>query len=181
MYESHAMYGSQARRALKPSGLLLVPMIDIFTVLVTFLLMTAVFARITILDLDLPSADIGKPVEPEFRLEVVVRKDGLELTNGTTHIATIPNIEGAYDLKTLSELAVSLKRDYPKTDSASVLLEPDVEYDILVQVMDAIRTVDASSVAGAEALAQSQSAALGGEVKPARVALFTKIAVGDAP
>ena len=52
MYDSHAMYASHARRALKPSGLLLVPMIDIFTVLVTFLLMTAVFARITILDLD---------------------------------------------------------------------------------------------------------------------------------
>ena len=134
MYDSHSMYDSHARRALKPSGLLLVPMIDIFTVLVTFLLMTAVFARITILDLDLPSADIGKPAEPEFRLEVVVRKEGLELTNGTARIATIPNIDGAYDLKTLSELAVSLKRDYPKTDSASVLLEPDVEYDILVQV-----------------------------------------------
>ena len=56
MYDSHSMYDSHARRALKPSGLLLVPMIDIFTVLVTFLLMTAVFARITILDLDLPSA-----------------------------------------------------------------------------------------------------------------------------
>ncbi len=132
-------------------------MIDIFTVLVTFLLMTAVFARITILDLDLPSADSGKAADPEFRLEVIVRKEGLELTNGTTRIATIPNVDGAYDLKTLSELAVSLKRDYPKTDSASVLLEPEVEYDNLVQVMDAIRTVDAASVPGAEELAQSES------------------------
>ena len=40
----------------KPAELLLVPMIDIFTVLVTFLLMTAVFSRITILELDLPSS-----------------------------------------------------------------------------------------------------------------------------
>ncbi len=56
MYSSSAMYDSHTRRAIKPAGLLLVPMIDIFTVLVTFLLMTAVFARITILDLDLPSA-----------------------------------------------------------------------------------------------------------------------------
>ena len=35
---------------------MLVPMIDIFTVLVTFLLMTAVFSRIAIVELDLPSA-----------------------------------------------------------------------------------------------------------------------------
>ena len=181
MYDSYAMYASHARRALKPSGLLLVPMIDIFTVLVTFLLMTAVFARITILDLDLPSADTGKPAPPEFRLEVIVRKDGLELTNGTARIAMVPNVDGAYDLKTLSELAVSLKRDYPETDSASVLLEPDVEYNNLVQVMDAIRTVDASSVPGAEELLQRESVALGAEAKPLRVALFMKIAVGDAP
>ncbi len=176
------MYDSHTRRAIKPSGLLLVPMIDIFTVLVTFLLMTAVFARITVLDLDLDlaSSDSDKPAEPEFRLEVIVRKEGLELTNGTQRIAAIPNVEGGYDLKTLSELAVSLKRDYPQTDSASVLLEPTVEYDYLVQVMDAIRTVDAASVPGAAELGQSQSA-LAGDAKPIRVALFTKIAVGDAP
>jgi biopolymer transport protein ExbD len=175
------MYDSHTRRAIKPSGLLLVPMIDIFTVLVTFLLMTAVFARITVLnlDLDVASADNSTPSEPEFRLEVIVRKDGLELTNGTATIAAIPNVDGAYDLETLSELAVSLKRDYPQTDNASVLLEPEVEYDSLVQVMDAIRTVDAASVPGAEALR------LGGsgdhDAKPIRVDLFTNIAVGDAP
>ena len=72
------------RRMRKPTELLLVPMIDIFTVLVTFLLMTAVFSRITIVELDLPSAADGPAVtEPEFRLEVILREEGFELTNGT--------------------------------------------------------------------------------------------------
>ena len=186
MYSSSAMYDSHTRRTIKPAGLLLVPMIDIFTVLVTFLLMTAVFARITILDLDLPSSASGNPAKPEFRLEVIVRKEGLELTNGTERIAAIPNVDGAYDLKSLTDLAVSLKRDYPETDNASVLLEPDVEYDTLVQVMDAIRTVDPALVADAIPAADGNSApvATGGEttaVKPQRVMLFPKIAVGDAP
>jgi len=44
------------RRERKPAELLLVPMIDIFTVLVTFLLMTAVFSRIAIMQIDLPSS-----------------------------------------------------------------------------------------------------------------------------
>ena len=48
----------------KPAELLLVPMIDIFTVLVTFLLMTAVFSRITIVELDLPSAAASPRSEP---------------------------------------------------------------------------------------------------------------------
>ena len=58
------MRGANARpfpyRVRKPVEMMLVPMIDIFTVLVTFLLMTAVFSRITILQLDLPSATYGR-------------------------------------------------------------------------------------------------------------------------
>jgi biopolymer transport protein ExbD len=180
------MYDSHTRRTIKPAGLLLVPMIDIFTVLVTFLLMTAVFARITILDLDLPSSASSNPAKPEFRLEVIVRKEGIELTNGTDRIAVVPNVDGAYDLKTLTDLAVSLKRDYPEVDNASVLLEPDVEYDSLVQVMDAIRTVDPALVADANPAPDGNAVPVMPEgdaaaAKPVRMALFPKIAVGDAP
>ena len=177
------MYDSHLRRARKPAELLLVPMIDIFTVLVTFLLMTAVFARITVLQLDLPSAAAGSAAEPAFRLEVIVRKDGLELTNGTTQIAALPTINGQYDLKTLSDLALSLKRENPNVDSASVLMEPDVEYDNLIQVMDAIRSraMPAASAAGEGGTQGPQAAGESNETKPTRVALFTRIAVGDAP
>src|SRR5215468_1976075 len=126
----------------KPTELLLVPMIDIFTVLVTFLLMTAVFSRITIVELDLPSSASASVEPPRFRLEVIVRKEGFELTNGTALIATIPKVDGAYDLKKLGELVVSLKRDYPDASNASVLLQPEIEYDHLIQVMDVVRSVE---------------------------------------
>jgi biopolymer transport protein ExbD len=182
------MYDSHLRRARKPSELLLVPMIDIFTVLVTFLLMTAVFARIAVLQLDLPSAQGSSVVEPTFRLEVIVRKDGLELTNGTTKIAALPAINGEYDLKTLSDLALSLKRENPRVDSASVLMESDVRYDSLIQVMDAIRTKEMpptsaeSELAGLQPVGnQPASVDASGAPRPLRVALFTRIAVGDAP
>ena len=42
------------RHKRKPAELILVPMIDIFTVLVTFLLMTAVFSHTVVLELNLP-------------------------------------------------------------------------------------------------------------------------------
>ncbi len=181
------MYDTHLRRMRKPAALLLVPMIDIFTVLVTFLLMTAVFARITVLQLDLPSSAGDSVSEPTFRLEVIVRKDGLELTNGSAQIATLPTVNGDYDLKTLSELALSLKREYPRTDSASVLLEPEVRYDSLIQVMDAIRSKEVpaavadASFFGHDPSGQPASVDTSDPPKPARVALFTKIAVGDAP
>jgi biopolymer transport protein ExbD len=182
------MYDSHLRRARKPAELLLVPMIDIFTVLVTFLLMTAVFARITVLQLDLPSAAGSNVVEPAFRLEVIVRKDGLELTNGTTKIAALPALNGEYDLKTLSDLALSLKREHPGVDSASVLMESEVRYDSLIQVMDAIRTKEMpaasaeSDLTGLQLVGNQQASVDESDApKPTRVALFTRIAVGDAP
>jgi biopolymer transport protein ExbD len=181
----------------KATELNLVPMIDIFTVLVTFLLMTAVFSRITIVELDLPSAASASVEPPQFRLEVIVRKEGFELTNGTALIATIPKVNDAYDLKSLADLVLSLKRDYPTADDASVLLQPEIEYDNLIQVMDVVRSAElpADSEAVAELApataaapqppAHPQAATLG-YAKPApprtvRVALFTDIAVGDAP
>ena len=141
------MRRARRRRIRKPAELMLVPMIDIFTVLVTFLLMTAVFSRIAILELDLPSSASAGVSAPKFRLEVIVRKQGLELTNGQHLIATIPNVNDAYDLATLSKLAMSLKRDYPDANDASVLLEPDIEYDHLIQVMDAIRSAEIPAAA----------------------------------
>ena|SRR5882672_1821708 len=172
------MYDSHTHRMRHPGGLLLVPMIDIFTVLVTFLLMTAVFARIAILQVDLPSAADGKVAEPAFRLEVIVRKSGLELTNGTAVIATLPTVNGAYDLKALSELALSLKRENPDVDNASILLEEEVEYDSLIQVMDAIRSTE---LPAATTEANPSDVQNRGDPQLTKVPLFTKIAVGDAP
>jgi biopolymer transport protein ExbD len=182
----------------KPTELLLVPMIDIFTVLVTFLLMTAVFSRITIVELDLPSSASTSVAKPQFRLEVIVRKEGFELTNGTSLIATIPKKENEYDLKSLADLVLSLKRDYPEADDASVLLQPDIQYDHLIQVMDVVRSAELPSDsallselvpakgAPADQMAPVTEPAKFGHPKAAmpktvRVALFTDIAVGDAP
>jgi biopolymer transport protein ExbD len=149
------------RKPHKAAELLLVPMIDIFTVLVTFLLMTAVFSRITILQLDLPSSASGPVSEPKFRLEVIIRQEGLQLTNGKALIADIPNVDGAYDLKALSAQALSLRQEHPDVSDASVLAEPRIRYDDVIQVMDAIRSAE--------------------ESPGKRVKLFTNIAIGDAP
>jgi biopolymer transport protein ExbD len=177
------MPGRHGGKPKKAGELMLVPMIDIFSVLVTFLLMTAVFSRIAIIQLDLPSADAGSPVEPTFRMEVVVTTDGLEVTNGQQRIAALPLVDGNYDLSALSAMALSLKKDHPLVDDASVLMAPDVAYNNLIQVMDAIRSMDARTAA-AGGLYASNDGVTPAPVEgmgPQRVPLFTKIAVGDAP
>jgi biopolymer transport protein ExbD len=172
-------------RERKQAELLLVPMIDIFTVLVTFLLMTAVFSRIAIMQIDLPSSAPAKPEEPKFRLEVIIRPDGFELSDGKQPLAAIPKLNGAYDLNALSEHALAVKREHPTSDDASVLADPKVSYDSLIQAMDAIRSVDLPVAdvlaAGAVVPAARAGAADGRAPRTAKVALFTNIALGDAP
>ena len=137
---------------------------NLMVVLVPFLLITAVFSRITIVELDLPSAKGPPPSTPTFRVEVVVREAGLEIMDGMQVIAAIPKVDDAYDLSTLSEYLVEIKRQYPQKDDASVLLEPHIQYDHLIQVMDTVRSVETNE---------------GGQTT--RADLFTAISIGDAP
>jgi biopolymer transport protein ExbD len=169
-------------RRLKPeaSDLDMTTFLNLMVVLVPFLLITAVFSRITIVELNLPSAAGGPAVEePHFRLEVIVRESGFELTNGKNTIAAIPKIEDAYDMLTLTEMATALKRDYPKANDASVLLEPNIEYDYLIQVMDAVRSTSLAQV-DPEAIEKLLVEGPEGMSIP-RVALFTNLSIGDAP
>jgi biopolymer transport protein ExbD len=141
--------------------------LNLMVVLVPFLLITAVFSRMAVIELNLPSSSSGPPSEIGFRPEVIVRELGLEITNGRQIIASLPKVEGEYDLATLAQYMKSLKGDYSDVDSASVLVEPQVPYDYLIQVMDVVRSTDIPDPAAENGFT--------------RVALFPAIAVGEAP
>jgi biopolymer transport protein ExbD len=151
----------------QPMELEVTTFLNLMVVLVPFLLITAVFSRIAIVELTLPSSTGGASSEqPAFRVEVIVRSQGLEISNGSAVIAAIPNVDGEYDFATLAEYMMSLKRDYPNHEAASVLLERDIPYDYLIRVMDIARS----------AVVPSSS-----EEGFIRVALFPNISVGEAP
>lgn len=157
-------YRRREKAALEPD---MTTFLNLMVVLVPFLLITAVFSRITIVELSLPTSAGGSaPREASFRVEVIVRESGLEVSNGRAVIATLPKVNEEYDLARLSELVIELKRDHPDLDDASVLLEPNIEYDHLIQVMDVVRSAELAGV---------------GDAPATRLALFTDIAIGDAP
>jgi biopolymer transport protein ExbD len=155
-----------ARRHRRPAELLLVPMIDIFTVLVTFLLMTAVFSRTVVLQLDLPTASTQMPDLPkDLQLEVLVRHDLLEVADRNTGpLKDIPNTAQGYDFDALTDFLKMVKAKFPQKTDASVLLEKDTPYDTLVQVMDHVRVFEATN-----------------GFSSAQAELFPTISVGDAP
>ena len=154
-----------ARRNRRPAELLLVPMIDIFTVLVTFLLMTAVFSRTVVLQLNLPTASALPDLPKDLQLEVLVRPNLLEVADRNTGpLKDIPNTAQGYDYDGLTEFLKMVKAKFPTKTDASVLLEKDTPYDTLVQVMDHVRVFEVSN-----------------GFMTTQAELFPTISVGDAP
>ncbi len=155
------------RRVTETTEIDVTTFLNLMVVLIPFLLITAVFSRITIVELDLPtSAGGAAPKEPTFRVEVIVREAGMEITNGTMVIAGIPNVDDGYDLPKLASHMLALKHDHPDLNQASVLLEPTIAYDHLIQVMDVVRSAEIEQPDAPE---------------PMQLALFTEISIGEAP
>jgi len=141
--------------------------LNLMVVLIPFLLISAVFSRVTIMELSVPTSAGGSALNtPNFAIEVIVRKKGLEIANGSSVEAAIPKKDDQYDMQMLYELLKRLKARYPEKDDATVLMEPDIEYDHLIQIMDAVR--------GAEEHVEGSD-----EVK--YMVLFPNISIGDAP
>ena len=141
--------------------------LNLMVVLIPFLLISAVFSRVTIMELNVPTTAGGSITNrPNFAIEVIVRKKGLEIANGSSVEAAIPKKDDQYDMQMLHEMLKRLKARYPEKDDATVLMEPDIEYDYLIQIMDAVR--------GAEEHVKGSD-----EVKS--IVLFPNISIGDAP
>jgi biopolymer transport protein ExbD len=155
------------RKHLEGVDLELTAFINPMVVLVTFLLINVVFSHTAVLDLSLPAPANGSSSAPaeKLLLEVTLRQDAVEVGDRNRgRIAEIPNVNGAPDLAQLSAQLEQLKNSYPQQRDATVLLEPDVSYDRLVQVMDAMRSVDRVV-----------------EGQRLNIELFPDIALGDAP
>ncbi len=154
------------RHARRPAELLLVPMIDIFTVLVTFLLMTAVFSRTVILQLNLPASQTEfREPPPGLQIEVMVRKDLLQVADRNTGpLATLPNPAAGPNYDGLTDYLKRVKAKFPEKTDASILLEPDTTYDTVIQVMDRVRVFE---VKQGPTTVQAE--------------LFPDISMGDAP
>jgi len=140
---------------------------NLMVILVPFLLITAVFSRMAILELNLPTSDTSSapPDEPEFALEVIVRSEHIEVGERNAGVfSVIPNIDDKPDVAALNAKLKDVKATFPDELAVTLLLESNINYDALVQVMDATRTYVVDEP---------------GEFT--RAELFPEISIGDAP
>jgi biopolymer transport protein ExbD len=143
--------------------------INLIVVLIPFLLSTAVFSNMSVVDLTLPakSANYEGLKANDLKLEVVVRHDAIEVGDKIGGlISRIPNApDGTADITSLNTVMLQVKQKFPDVTSASVLPEPNIPYDTMIHVMDAMRTAKTAN----------------GGTEVVDVDLFPAISIGDAP
>jgi biopolymer transport protein ExbD len=149
-----------------PVELNITAFMNLMVILVPFLLITAVFSRMVILELSLPSSNDQSDEVPDTpQLEVIVRDDRFEIGERTAGLMTaIKKVDGNYDLAGLTEYLKRVKATFPDKLDVTILLEPEISYDVVVQVMDAVRVYE-GDVSG----------------KRIQAELFPEISIGDAP
>lgn len=144
---------------------------NLMVILVPFLLITAVFNQVNILEMNLPEQgaeqEQSEPEPPPLQLEIILRQDQLVVGDRPGSVLrTIPlkTEDDGYDLEALKALLRELKARHPDETVATLLLEPEVPYERLIQVMDTTRLIEIER-----------------DGQTVQAELFPDIALGDAP
>ena len=153
----------------EPAEINITAFMNLMVILVPFLLITAVFSRITILNLNLPvpgdPSQAAKEEKEQLHLEVIVRKDVIEIGDRKRgRLKLIDVSDDGSHLAEVSEMLQQIKARVPEKTDITLLLETDTPYQRLVEMMDTLRV---AQVKQGEEMINAE--------------LFPAISIGDAP
>lgn len=157
------------RKAQEEAELDITSFMNLMIILVPVLLISMVFNHVTVLELNLPLEDQEKldELDPDdIGVEVIVRETGFQVNLGPVQYRAVPKENDQYDYVKLNKALVDIKRskEYKDRTDLAVLSEGDVDYQVLVGVIDTARTFEAVVAAS---------------VVDAK--LFPDVSLGDAP
>lgn len=141
--------------------------LNLMVILVPFLLITAVFSRLTILELNLPALDaIAKQDEKvKLQLELVIRENSFDIQDARLGLITQFQRQGdEINWKLFTDMLLEIKSRFPEEQNITLLLEPKTNYKTMIQVMDHVRSADVVQFGSVE-----------------NVELFPNVSIGDAP
>jgi biopolymer transport protein ExbD len=131
----------------------MVPIMNMFLVLIPFLLMSANFLNLKAINTSVPvqaerTADADVEPEVEVTLVVEIRDGGFRISAlsdalGTAELsqlgAKIPRADGAYPFGSMAAHLAAVKDKYPASSTMLVIPEPAVLYETIIRTMDAAR------------------------------------------
>lgn len=129
------------------SDLNITPIMNIFVILIPFLLLTATFVRIAIIELSLPSAEQEESTNPpedfgDLTLLVLsISDEGFQIRTSEKDYPRISKKFGEFDYDGLSVRLSDLKKQYPKLRDVVISPDSKIKYQIIVRVLDSCREV----------------------------------------
>lgn len=146
----------------------IMPLMNIIMLLIPFLIMSAEFIRLGVINVSAPKMNTGEPQqsEPEkdkkkpLNLTISVTSRGFTLITRGSKISqgcdmspqamqdpqkklpTIRKIEEKYDYKQLQECLHKIKKLFPDERRVIIMSEPKIQYNVVVEIMDHSREKD---------------------------------------
>lgn len=116
--------------------------------LIAFMLVTAVFIKMSSIELSLPEESKSSPKStqkehsvhpsPAFRLIISVSEDQIDVFNEKTSLGVFKKDEkGSFNFTELTNMLKQLKKEYPEEKSATILSNPSIHYNTIVSIIDA--------------------------------------------
>lgn len=120
------------------------PVMNVFLILVPFLLLTAVFVNIAIVEFSLPSSNASAREQAEQRKNTVVTllaitEEGFELKTKGRKFPFIGKKDGAFDYQLLIERLQEVKELHAESEDIIIAPESTIKYNTIIQVMDRCR------------------------------------------
>lgn len=122
----------------------LVPFIDLMSVLITFLLISAVWTQVSMIQLGASFASPKDPAQNQYqppplenlvlRLDVVAAGYVLRVGSQTR---PIPKKNNEYDVETLVAELSQVKRNYPEKNNVKISIADEIVYEHVIAAMDA--------------------------------------------
>jgi len=115
---------------------------NVFMIIVPFLLLTVVFAKTVVIDIYLPQENQSESVSADDKLPEIltikITEKGFEL-GGIGEGKVIDGSGYNFNYPQLTKELEKLKERYPEKEEVILLFDPDISYDIVIKVMDAAR------------------------------------------
>lgn len=122
------------------------PVMNLFLVLIPFLLLSAEFVRIAVLELNLPSTAAAqdpsktkKDDKPMVLIMVRIEDGGFEIKAGKLAKSRIPMKDNSFQFDALENELRKIKQQYPGSEEITVQPTDSILYEIIVKVMDTCR------------------------------------------
>lgn len=122
----------------------LVPVIDLMSVLITFLLISAVWTQVSMIQLGASFASPKDPNQIDYKVppleDLVLRLDvvsaGYVLRVGS-QTRPIPKVNGEYDGDRLAQELARVKSQYPEKANVKISIADEIVYEHVIKAMDA--------------------------------------------